>query len=50
MRQAALLVEVYAATKVSDYVIGSGSCGVSQFLALNLGSKHRMGECFPPLS
>ena len=42
--QATLLSEAYAAIEVSDYIIGSGSCGVSQFLALNLGAKRRIGN------
>lgn len=39
-----LLSDIYAAIQVSDYIIGSGSCGVSQFIAWNIGAKHHFGE------
>lgn len=37
-----LLVEVYSAAQLGDYVLGSGSCGVSQLLSLLVASKHHM--------
>lgn len=35
---------MYAAIEVSQYIIGSGSCAVSQFMALNIGARHRVGR------
>lgn len=35
---------MYAAIQTSDYIVGSGSCGVSQFIAQHLGGKHFVGK------
>lgn len=35
---------MYAAIEVSQYIIGSGSCAVSQFMALNIGARRRVGR------
>lgn len=39
-----VISEMYAAAHVSDYIIGSGSCGVSQFMARLMGAKHFVGR------
>lgn len=37
-----VVAEIYAAVEVSQYIIGSGSCAVSQFMALNIGARQRV--------
>jgi hypothetical protein len=39
-----VISQMYAAVDVANYLIGSGSCGVSQFIAHLLGGKHMIGE------
>jgi hypothetical protein len=39
-----VISQMYAAVEVADYLIGSGSCGVSQFMAQLLGGKHMIGK------
>jgi len=42
--QKIVVAEMYAAIEVSQYIIGSGSCAVSQFIALNIGARRRVGR------
>jgi hypothetical protein len=45
-----VVAEMYAAIEVSQYIIGSGSCAVSQFMALNIGARRRVGRLIQKLS